>query len=107
MNEPISLSDSTPILSEYAGDPDYEDLIELFVMGVPDKIAEFTTAYDSRDWPTLQVLSHQLKGAGGGYGFAGLSIAAADLETACKADDPAQVGEAYHRLIHDLNRVSG
>ena len=106
MTNQTSSTELEPIYSEFAADPDYLELIEIFVMGMSHKIADLENAFEAGDRPSLTMLAHQLKGSGGGYGFGAISAVAAELEDACKADDSDLIEETYRRVIADLRRVS-
>lgn len=106
MSDSSLTADSSPIYSDMADDEDFLDLIEMFVEAIPERVESMTAAYEKQDWATLKDLSHQLKGAGGGYGFGILSTVAAELETACKQGNAGQIQETFQVVIHDLQRVS-
>lgn len=65
-----------------AEDPDMRDIVEAFVGGLGARAAEFAAAHNALDWERLSVLAHQLKGAGGSYGYPTLSSLAATMERA-------------------------
>lgn len=69
-----------PLQSLYADDPDMADLVRLFVSELPDRIASVEKAWRERRVEELTRLAHQLKGAGSGYGYPGITQAAAELE---------------------------
>ena len=69
-----------PIQSVYADDPDMAELVRLFLSELPDRIASFERAWRERRVEDLARLAHQLKGAGSGYGYPGITQAAAELE---------------------------
>ncbi len=55
------------LISDFADDPDYVELIEAFVAVMPQRIEEVRAcAYDRKQ---LASKIHQLKGAVGSYGF--------------------------------------
>jgi HPt (histidine-containing phosphotransfer) domain-containing protein len=74
-----------PIRSTYEADPDMLEIVREFASELPERIARLEALLASRAWPELQTLSHQLKGAGGGYGFAVITEVAARLEQALKS----------------------
>lgn len=89
--EDIDLSATTvTISSTLAEDPDFRELVELFIAEIPDRAASLIDAFDRANWCDLRRIAHQLKGAGGGYGYSQLSAAAARLErtvdTVCPSD---------------------
>jgi HPt (histidine-containing phosphotransfer) domain-containing protein len=78
------------VYSSLANDPDYEDLIELFVEEMPDRINAMETQAQSRDWSQLTRTAHQLKGAAGSYGFDTITPYAERLEKAAKDPQPEE-----------------
>ena len=66
--------------------PGTAKLVERFLAGLPQRIKSIEEAAAKGDWNQLKVLAHQLKGAAGGYGFAGASVAAAKVEAAVNTD---------------------
>ena len=66
-------------------DPDMIDLVEEFIDGLQGRVNEFKTAYEKHDWNSLTTLAHQLKGAGGSYGYTELSRFGKTLEDAFRA----------------------
>ncbi|MFQ5513564.1 MAG: Hpt domain-containing protein [Myxococcota bacterium] len=74
-----------PIRSEYEDDPDMLDIVQEFAAELPERAAALEACLGGGDLATLQTLAHQLKGAGGGYGFPQITGAAAQLESALKA----------------------
>ena len=84
------MSDSSPIYSVFASDPDLREMIRLFVAEISDRMAIFETHLASGNWTELARMAHQLKGAAGSHGFAELSVAATALDVAIRS----QVGQA-------------
>jgi HPt (histidine-containing phosphotransfer) domain-containing protein len=70
------------LISEHAGDPDMQDIIEIFVGGMPARSTALNEAAERGDREALERLAHQLNGAAGGYGFGTISAAAQRLELA-------------------------
>lgn len=83
----MSTSDSKPLVSEYASDPDMAELIDLFVGELPERVEALHDALTKGDLDLLARVAHQLKGAGGGYGFPDITVAGRDVETAAKESD--------------------
>ena len=75
-----SSSGDRPLRSEFADDPDMQEIIELFVGEMPRRLGELTTCWERRELDRLTHLVHQLKGSSGGYGFPTLGHAAGQLE---------------------------
>ncbi|MCA9245166.1 MAG: Hpt domain-containing protein [Phycisphaerales bacterium] len=61
-------------------DPSMKDLVEDFVAGLPDTIANLRSAAEALNWEELRMLAHRLKGSGGSYGYPQISEVAALME---------------------------
>jgi len=100
-------TEKEPIISDFADDQDMMELVEMFVDEIPERMDHLQQYYQTQDFDELQRLAHQLKGAGGGYGFSPLSEAAAKLEMAVRQDSPLEiVGETLDELIDLCRRVT-
>lgn len=97
--------ENTPIRSEFCDDEDFRELIEMFIDGIQEKQQILNQASPSEQMGELQVLAHQLKGSGAGYGFEELSQIAAELELACKSENLVQVAQQKELLAHYLSRI--
>ncbi|MEL6329865.1 MAG: Hpt domain-containing protein [Planctomycetota bacterium] len=73
-------SDESIILSEFWDDPDMSELVEEFAQRLPGLVAELGDAVENRDEANAAKIAHQLKGAGGGYGYPEVSSLAGKLE---------------------------
>ena len=89
---------SEAIHSEFADDLDLAGILDEFVTGLPDTILAMREALANNYHEELQRLTHQLKGAGGSYGYPQLTDAARSLENAAKAKDPEQVRLTLNEL---------
>ncbi len=90
-----------PILSEFAADPDMKGLLDAFVSELPARVAAIQNAWDDENLAHLRRITHQLKGAGGGYGYHVISDAAARLEASlsCGTEDVDRVRTELDALI--------
>jgi HPt (histidine-containing phosphotransfer) domain-containing protein len=70
--------------STYCHDPDMTELVQLFVQEIPDRLAVLEQNLAQGNWSELARFAHQLKGAGGSYGFPQLTPFAARLEQLAK-----------------------
>jgi len=92
---------SSPIRSEFADDPEMVELVAMFVAELGERVERIGAALDAEDWKALSSLAHQLKGAGGGYGFPSISESAARLEGTLK-DDQADDLDALRGRVDEL-----
>ena len=74
-----------PIRSTYEADPEMLEIVCEFARELPARAAMLEALLATRSTTELQTLAHQLKGAGGGYGFAQITEVAAVLEQALKS----------------------
>jgi signal transduction histidine kinase/CheY-like chemotaxis protein len=72
----------TVVISTLGDDPDLQEIVRQFVRDLPDRSSAMLRAAQTSDTETLKRLAHQLKGAGGSYGFPGITEAAAAVEQA-------------------------
>lgn len=78
-----------PLPSEFAGDADMRELVDMFVSDLPERIAAVESAFREAQHAELGRLAHQLKGAAPGYGFSTIGQAADALEQRIKRLDGA------------------
>lgn len=94
----------TELYSSLGTDPDMEELVEMFVDEMPERIAKLCGQYEAGNWSELQRLAHQLKGAAGSYGFDTITPFAARLEGSIRdGRTEVQIREALDDLV-DLCR---
>jgi HPt (histidine-containing phosphotransfer) domain-containing protein len=82
---PVSFPELTPAPDKLVSgllrdDPEMYDLVEEFISGLPARLSELRRAYEQLNWDALTKLAHQLKGAGGSFGYPDLSGLAATME---------------------------
>src|SRR5262249_9539441 len=70
---------------DFANDPEMAQLVQLFVSELPGRIDALAAAWAERRTTDLTRLAHQLKGAGGGYGFPAIGHAAGALEAGLRS----------------------
>ena len=80
-----------PIRSVFEDDPDMLEIVREFAIELPERAAELEHTLAHGDRSRLQTIAHQLKGAGGGYGFQPITDVAAQLEAALKQGQPESV----------------
>jgi HPt (histidine-containing phosphotransfer) domain-containing protein len=79
-------------------DPDLEEIIPNFLANRHKDIHTLQSCGASKDFGTIAVLGHRMKGDGGGYGFDAISHIGAALELAAGRHDLP----AIERLTTDL-----
>lgn len=98
-----------PLVSEFAGDPDMMELVEFFVSDLRSTVAELASAWGEGDHDKIRMLAHQLKGAGGGYGFPAITEVAGKLERAILAEGESEISglaEKFDALIAICRRAT-
>ncbi len=94
----VETGEGDAIVSEYADDPDMTEIMGEFVMGLGGHVSAMRRALTRGEYDELRRQAHTLKGAGGGYGYPGLTTAAAALESAAKAEDGGTAALALERV---------
>ena len=92
MEEIPRTSERPPLHSTYENDPDLRDLVTQFVDELDGQVQTIRSACLSEDFAKLRRISHQLKGAAGGYGFDPIGDCAARLEDDMLDDEMDIVG---------------
>ncbi len=104
MNTTVNLA---PIYSSLAADPDFGELVEMFLADVPERIDTIETSLSAGDHETLRRIAHQLKGAAGSYGFEEVTPVAATLEKAIDTGEPQDtITQAADELVAICHRLS-
>ena len=83
----------------FCADPDMADVIEEFVARLPGTMTAMAESLERSGHEDLRRLAHQLKGAGGGYGYPLLTEQARKLEDATKAADVEAERLALNELM--------
>lgn len=108
MPQDQSAADGSRLVSEFADDQEFSDLIELFVSELPDRLATIQGALGDADYVAIERLAHQLKGAAPGYGFPTIGEAAEHVEDWFQSLDTsptsAQLSE-IRRMIDALAEI--
>jgi CheY-like chemotaxis protein len=105
----VASSGETPseqaLQSVFHSDPDMAGVIAEFVGQMPQRLAQMRAAAHSSQWRALRRLAHQMKGAGGSYGFACLTDAANELESHAGPEDAEAALRALDHLEHLCERI--
>lgn len=103
----MTAQDASPIFSTFSDDPDMAELVEEFVGNLQHRIQAIEQAVAANNPGELVRLSHQLKGASGGFGFDAIGAMAATLEQSAKAADcVSEVAAEVADLISLCRRAS-
>ncbi len=72
------------LVSDFAGDPEMQELVELFVSELPSRVSKLSATWQQAQLDEVKRLAHQLKGASAGYGFPAIGAAAGKLENSLR-----------------------
>ncbi|MDR3197762.1 MAG: Hpt domain-containing protein [Planctomycetaceae bacterium] len=97
-------TDHSPIYSSLASDKDLREILLMYIEEMPDRIVRLERECTARNWSELCIAAHQLKGSAGSHGFAEISLAAAELETALKTKQPEEQIRISVQHLTDLCR---
>jgi HPt (histidine-containing phosphotransfer) domain-containing protein len=87
-----------PLRSVYEDDPNMAEIVREFASELGERVEALETCLGSGDYDQLRTLAHQLKGAGGGYGYPLITESCAALEQALK--DGLDEGVIKERTAH-------
>ncbi|WP_455211766.1 Hpt domain-containing protein [Kaarinaea lacus] len=97
----ISMGD--PIVSTILKDePEYVDLIVVFVERLPPTVAKVRQFFSESNWPQFRKEIHDLKGMGGSYGFPMVTELAGEIGHQLRQDN----AEAVENLLQELEVIS-
>lgn len=98
------------------GDPEFDELRREFLVEAEAKVVEIgrrmseSTPPERESIERMMNLAHQLKGAGGSYGFQPISVVAAELETALEQfglgaqDKRGEIDQRITRLREEIEQ---
>jgi len=100
---PPPVSDTGKIVIH--ADPEIADLIPKFLENRQKDIQMIRDSLRTMDFDKIRVLGHSMKGAGGGYGFRGVTEIGRQLEEAAKVKDQKEIEKVIGDLSAYLERV--
>ncbi len=93
------------ISSAFQDDPDLAEIIVEFVQKLAARVDGMRQALANGDWESLRRLAHQMKGAGGSYGYPMLTEEARELEIRAKQSDLEAASLSLSRLTILCRRI--
>lgn len=104
----VSVSSIPPLTSAFQSDPVMHELIETYIDELPQQARELTGLVSQQNLTELKRLLHQIKGAGGGYGFPQITELAARAEQSIKLHaDLKTIQSQVNDLIGLFRTVAG
>ncbi|MGA3067334.1 MAG: ATP-binding protein [Tepidisphaeraceae bacterium] len=91
--------------SEFAGDEEMREVLNEFVTLLPEQVKKLNQLLEEKNLDELRRAVHQIKGAGGGYGFPALTQSAAAAEQSIKSESGVETVSAQVRGLIDLIRT--
>ncbi len=86
-------------------DPEIADLIPKFLDNRQKDILAIQAALEQNDYQAIRMLGHSMKGAGGGYGFHGVTEIGKNLEEAAKEENSDLIRKEVFELAEYLRNV--
>ena len=88
------------LVSDLDDDEDLREVIDEFVVSLPEQVRAMREAMENNHFDELRRLAHQIKGAGGSYGYPSLTNAGKSVEQAAVARDTEAACLALNALAH-------
>ena len=112
LTKPIRKAGLLAELAKYCGDmdcpetdfdlpPEIEALVPQYLEGRVQDLQSLADALAERDYETIRIIGHNLKGTGGAYGFPELTAAGELIESAAKSRDD----DAIRLSLGDIERA--
>ncbi len=86
-------------------DPEVKEIIPMFLKHREEDLKTIAEALKTNDFESMRRLGHQMKGAGEGYGFDGITKIGADLEAYAKEGNADGVQKTVNDLSDYLQRL--
>jgi signal transduction histidine kinase/ActR/RegA family two-component response regulator/HPt (histidine-containing phosphotransfer) domain-containing protein len=94
--------------SDFADEPTVKKLLEKFIDRLPERVNTMHALLAGEDVAALKQAVHQLKGAGGGYGFPSITQAAGQVEDRFRAEaDLETIRKEVESLVDVVRTVQG
>ena len=97
---------SAYVSDEFIDDPEFLELVRQFVTGLPETLAQINAAIEQKEWDHAQLLSHNLKGIGGNYGFPSLSYIAQQINSHLKNKQYQDLDQLLLELEKECQRIA-
>jgi len=86
-------------------DPTLVDLVEECISELPNLASQLREALQQNDFEKAARIAHNIKGAGGSYGFEPVALKAASLEQLCLKGDLKSAEQELQELLSLLPRL--
>jgi hypothetical protein len=86
-------------------DPDLKDLIPGYLKKMHNDINRIREAVKVKDYETLKIVGHTLKGSGGGYGFDPITDFGHEIEASAKEEDYENIEKTTNKLSDYIENV--
>lgn len=86
-------------------DKDFAECIPPFIDHVRESITAMHAALEDKSYDSILERSHQIKGAGGGYGLEQVSVEARAIEKAARENNEADIGKHLRELALYLDAL--
>lgn len=100
--------DAAPLVSRFANDPEMARLLGFFLEELPVRVEAVKAAWAARELRLLGRLTHQLRGAGNGYGFPQIGEVAAKVQDGLRPGTPtdlARLDDTVRELVDLCSRA--
>ncbi|WP_455220433.1 response regulator [Kaarinaea lacus] len=86
-------------------DAELAKLVDEFIESLPSRAESLQSAAEQQNWERVEILVHQLKGMGGGFGIHRISELSEQIEKDLKTDELGHVVNNLAELLNYIDRV--
>lgn len=103
MSPHVNTGDNGKILVRV--DSEIQEIVPIFFGHRRDDIESILKALEDSDYDTVRIIGHSMKGAGGGYGFDGVTDLGGSMELAATGHNAEEIRKLVGELSTYLDRV--
>lgn len=101
-NIELPVFDFERVKAQFGNEKSALEMVTLFVSSLPKEVEQLQAAYDKKDWHSVQLLTHRLRGGVSYCGAARLDQACSKLESAIRDGQSELWEELYQCLLREI-----
>jgi PAS domain S-box-containing protein len=99
----LPVFDFEQVKNQFGNEKSALEMVTMFVDSLPQEAEQIQAAYDKKDWHSVQLLTHRLKGGVSYCGASRLGEICLKLESAIKEEQSELWEELYQQLLNEIS----